>query len=100
MPQWTPGPRGRFIWRSRSELDEVRRHALGEAPAPGLLELERRGVGQQARKLVLALRLGAAEVLAQRNGLQITDSFGLHNGRLIRFMPNLLASTAVLKFSR
>ena len=40
------------------------------------------------------------EVLAQRNGLQILDSFGLHNGRLLRFMPNLLASTAVLKFSR
>ncbi len=40
------------------------------------------------------------EVLAQRNGLQILDSFGLHNGRLRRFMPNLLASTAVLKFSR
>ncbi len=40
------------------------------------------------------------EVLAQRNGLQILDSFGLHNGRLRRFLPNLLASTAVLKFSR
>src|SRR5574343_1242017 len=30
------------------------------------------------------------EVLAQRNGLQILDSFGLHNGRLRRFLPNLL----------
>jgi methionine biosynthesis protein MetW len=40
------------------------------------------------------------EVLAQRNGLQILDSFGLHNGRLIRRLPNLRASTAVLKFSR
>ncbi len=40
------------------------------------------------------------EVLAQRNGVQILDSFGLHNGRLIRRFPNLRASTAVLKFSR
>ena len=40
------------------------------------------------------------EVLAQRNGLQVLDSFGLHNGRQIRRWPNLRASTAVLKFSR
>ena len=40
------------------------------------------------------------ELLAQRNGLRILDSFGLHNGRLVRFLPNLRASTAVLKFSR
>ena len=40
------------------------------------------------------------EMLAQRNGLKILDSFGIHNGRAVRFAPNLLASTAVLKFSR
>ena len=40
------------------------------------------------------------EVLALRNGLQILDSFGIQNGRTVRFAPNLLASTAVLKFSR
>ena len=40
------------------------------------------------------------QVLAQRNGLRILDSFGLQDGRLVRFLPNLLASTAVLKFSR
>ena len=40
------------------------------------------------------------EVLAQRNQLQILDSFGIQNGRMIRWMPNLLASTSVLKFSR
>ena len=40
------------------------------------------------------------EVLAERKGLQVLDSFGLHNGRLIRWLPNLRASTAVLKFSR
>ena len=39
------------------------------------------------------------EVLAQRNGLQVLDSFGIHRGRTVRFAPNLLASTSVLKFS-
>jgi methionine biosynthesis protein MetW len=38
--------------------------------------------------------------LAQRNGLKILDSFGIHHGRAVRFEPNLLASTSVLKFSR
>jgi len=40
------------------------------------------------------------QMLAQRNGLQILDSFGLHDGRVVRVLPNLRASTAVLKFSR
>jgi methionine biosynthesis protein MetW len=40
------------------------------------------------------------EVLAQRNGLKILDSFGIHNGRAVRVAPNLRARTAVLKFSR
>ncbi len=39
------------------------------------------------------------EVLAQRNGLTIEDSFGLHEGREVRSLPNLLASTAVFRFS-
>ena len=39
------------------------------------------------------------EVLARRNGLQIEDSFGLQEDREVRFAPNLLASTAVFKFS-
>ena len=38
--------------------------------------------------------------LAQRNGLQTLESFGIHSGRTVRFAPNLLASTSVLKFSR
>ena len=38
-------------------------------------------------------------VLAQRNGLTIQDSFGLQEDREVRFAPNLLASTAVFKFS-
>jgi methionine biosynthesis protein MetW len=40
------------------------------------------------------------EVLALRNGLRIQDSFGLHEGRIVRSLPNLLASTAVFKVSR
>jgi methionine biosynthesis protein MetW len=39
------------------------------------------------------------EVLARRNGLQIEDSFGLHEGREVRVLPNLLASTAVFRLS-
>ena len=40
------------------------------------------------------------EVLARRNGLRIDDSFGLHEGRVIRVAPNLRASTAVFRLSR
>ena len=40
------------------------------------------------------------EVLALRNGLNIQDNFGLHNGRTVRRAPNLMASTAVFRFSR
>ncbi len=40
------------------------------------------------------------ELLALRNGLKIQDSFGLHEGRPVRHAPNLLASTAVFRFSR
>jgi methionine biosynthesis protein MetW len=40
------------------------------------------------------------EVLAQRNGLTVQDSFGFHSGREVRMWPNLLASTAVFRFSR
>jgi methionine biosynthesis protein MetW len=40
------------------------------------------------------------ELLALRNGLRIQDSFGLQDGRTVRTLPNLLAGTAVFKFSR
>ncbi|MEN9385130.1 MAG: hypothetical protein RI959_507 [Pseudomonadota bacterium] len=40
------------------------------------------------------------EVLAQRNGLRVADSFGLHEGREVRRWPNLLASTAVFKLTQ
>ena len=39
-------------------------------------------------------------LLARRNGLRIDDSFGLHEGREIRWLPNLRASTAVFKLTR
>jgi methionine biosynthesis protein MetW len=39
------------------------------------------------------------EVLARRNSLTIEDSFGLHEGQEVRFAPNLMASTAVFKFT-
>lgn len=44
--------------------------------------------------------LADLEVLAHRSGLRIEDSFGLHQGGVVRRWPNLRASTAVLKFSR
>lgn len=40
------------------------------------------------------------EQLARRNGLRILDSFGLHEGRVVRRWPNLRASIAVFKFER
>ena len=39
------------------------------------------------------------EVLARSCGLRIDDSFGLHEGEEVRLLPNLLASTAVFRFS-
>jgi len=40
------------------------------------------------------------EVLAQRNGLRIRDSFGLNGGQPVRRWPNLRASVAVFSFER
>jgi methionine biosynthesis protein MetW len=40
------------------------------------------------------------EVLARSCGLRIEDSFGLHEGREVRTLPNLLASTAVFRLAR
>ncbi len=39
-------------------------------------------------------------VLARRCGLQVTDSFGLQNGEVVRRWPNLLASVAVFRFEQ
>jgi methionine biosynthesis protein MetW len=38
--------------------------------------------------------------LAHNSGLRVTDSFGLHEGRIVRRWPNLLASVAVFRFER
>jgi methionine biosynthesis protein MetW len=38
--------------------------------------------------------------LAIRNGLRVLDSFGLQEGRTVRFAPNLLAGTSVYKLAR
>ena len=40
------------------------------------------------------------EVLAQKDGLHILDSFGIQGGRVVRTWPNLRASVAVFKFDR
>jgi methionine biosynthesis protein MetW len=40
------------------------------------------------------------EVLASRNGLRVLDSFGLQDGRTVRWLPNLRAGTSVYKLAR
>ena len=40
------------------------------------------------------------ETLAVRNGLQVVDSFGIQEGRTVRFAPNLRAGTSVYLLSR
>jgi methionine biosynthesis protein MetW len=38
--------------------------------------------------------------LALHNGLKVQDSFGIQEGRIVRFAPNLFAGTSVFLFSR
>ena len=40
------------------------------------------------------------EALAGRNGLKVLDAFGLEDGRVVRWLPNTRASTAVFKLAR
>ena len=40
------------------------------------------------------------DALARKNGLLIQDAFGLEQGRVLRWMPNVRASTAVFVFTR
>ena len=40
------------------------------------------------------------EVLARKNGLRVSDAFGLRDGRVVRRWPNLLASVAVFRIER
>ena len=39
-------------------------------------------------------------ILARRSGLKILDSFGIQDGRTVRFCPNLRAGTSVYELSR
>jgi methionine biosynthesis protein MetW len=39
-------------------------------------------------------------VLARRSGLKVLDSFGIQDGKTVRFAPNLLAGTSVYQLSR
>ncbi len=39
-------------------------------------------------------------LLAQGNGLKVLDSFGIQDGEVVRWFPNLLAGTSVYKLSR
>jgi len=39
------------------------------------------------------------EILALRSGLKVQDSFGIQDGRTVRFAPNLLAGTSVYLLS-
>ncbi|MDO8773934.1 MAG: methionine biosynthesis protein MetW [Burkholderiaceae bacterium] len=39
-------------------------------------------------------------VLARQTGLKVLDSFGMQEGKTVRFAPNLLAGTSVFLFSR
>ncbi|MCA0324201.1 MAG: methionine biosynthesis protein MetW [Proteobacteria bacterium] len=38
--------------------------------------------------------------LARKNGLRVLDAFGLQDGQVLRWLPNLRASTAVFKLER
>ncbi len=38
--------------------------------------------------------------LALQNGLKVLDSFGIQEGKVVRFAPNLMAGTSVFLFSR
>ncbi|MGA1288439.1 MAG: methionine biosynthesis protein MetW [Rubrivivax sp.] len=40
------------------------------------------------------------EVLARKNGLKVTDAFGLQDGEVVRRWPNLMASVAVFRIER
>lgn len=39
-------------------------------------------------------------ILARANGLTVQDSFGIQDGEVVRFAPNLLAGTSVYQLSR
>ncbi len=40
------------------------------------------------------------QILANKIGLRVHDSFGIQRGRIVRRLPNLRAGVAVFKFER
>ena len=40
------------------------------------------------------------DILAKQTGLKVVDSFGMQEGQVVRFAPNLMAGTSVFMFSR
>ena len=40
------------------------------------------------------------EALVHKNGLRVLDAFGLQGGRIVRWLPNARAATAVFKIAR
>jgi methionine biosynthesis protein MetW len=40
------------------------------------------------------------DILAKQTGLKVLDSFGMQEGQVVRFAPNLMAGTSVFMFSR
>jgi methionine biosynthesis protein MetW len=40
------------------------------------------------------------DILSKQTGLKVLDSFGMQEGKVIRFAPNLMAGTSVFMFSR
>lgn len=40
------------------------------------------------------------DILAKQTGLKVLDSFGMQEGKVVRFAPNLMAGTSVFMFSR
>ena len=40
------------------------------------------------------------EALARQNGIRVLDAFGLQEGRVVRWLPNARAGTAVFKLAR
>ena len=84
-----------------SNYSEARRPQVVEAilqsisAVPGVTLLDHHSDTDHNRTVVTFVAAGAVG-----NQLNITDSFGLQDSRLVRIAPNLMAGTAVFKFSR
>ena len=75
---------------AQSALDRARAHAGDQAAALQWYDTPNIRVGTYKD----------FEVLATKNRLAILDSYGLQEGRELRFLPNARAGTAVFKFKR